>query len=109
MSFFFFNDTATTEIYTLSRHDPLPILIAVDSGAPATLTIGPGITAHGKTGLIGSAYMPYSNIGIGDVSTPHTGIIHTPACATNKVGIFLDPKSGTLTHQVTTHTTPCEC
>src|SRR2546430_16464165 len=23
--FFFFNDTATTEIYTLSLHDPLPI------------------------------------------------------------------------------------
>src|SRR3712207_7402139 len=26
MSFFFFNDTATTEIYTLSLHDALPIL-----------------------------------------------------------------------------------
>src|SRR5947209_11213969 len=25
-SFFFFNDTATTEIYTLSLHDALPIL-----------------------------------------------------------------------------------
>src|SRR2546421_3327848 len=25
MSFFFFNDTATTEIYTLSLHDALPI------------------------------------------------------------------------------------
>src|SRR3712207_7642355 len=27
MSFFFFNDTATTEIYTLSLHDALPILV----------------------------------------------------------------------------------
>src|SRR3989442_6295572 len=27
--FFFFNDTATTEIYTLSLHDALPILIFV--------------------------------------------------------------------------------
>src|SRR3989442_10667486 len=27
--FFFFNDTATTEIYTLSLHDALPILHAV--------------------------------------------------------------------------------
>src|SRR2546430_17446897 len=26
-AFFFFNDTATTEIYTLSLHDALPILI----------------------------------------------------------------------------------
>src|SRR3712207_7708255 len=28
MLFFFFNDTATTEIYTLSLHDALPIYIA---------------------------------------------------------------------------------
>src|SRR5438132_6143576 len=28
--FFFFNDTATTEIYTLSLHDALPIFGAVD-------------------------------------------------------------------------------
>src|SRR2546426_9944448 len=27
--FFFFNDTATTEIYTLSLHDALPILLDV--------------------------------------------------------------------------------
>src|SRR5256885_14915837 len=34
--FFFFNDTATTEIYTLSLHDALPISIGehVDAGAP---------------------------------------------------------------------------
>src|SRR3712207_7659536 len=29
MTFFFFNDTATTEIYTLSLHDALPILLKV--------------------------------------------------------------------------------
>src|SRR5947208_16313419 len=28
--FFFFNDTATTEIYTLSLHDALPILFGQD-------------------------------------------------------------------------------
>src|SRR3712207_9326374 len=28
IAFFFFNDTATTEIYTLSLHDALPICIA---------------------------------------------------------------------------------
>src|SRR5688572_33370617 len=32
--FFFFNDTATTEIYTLSLHDALPILDRCWSGAP---------------------------------------------------------------------------
>src|SRR3989442_4296830 len=30
LSFFFFNDTATTEIYTLSLHDALPISIIGD-------------------------------------------------------------------------------
>src|SRR6266540_7016674 len=31
MIFFFFNDTATTEIYTLSLHDALPIYTAEDA------------------------------------------------------------------------------
>src|SRR3712207_7095955 len=31
--FFFFNDTATTEIYTLSLHDALPILVMILLGA----------------------------------------------------------------------------
>src|SRR3712207_8109581 len=32
---FFFNDTATTEIYTLSLHDALPICPGAGAGAPA--------------------------------------------------------------------------
>src|SRR6476646_11279106 len=35
--FFFFNDTATTEIYTLSLHDALPICTA-----PAMRSVAPG-------------------------------------------------------------------
>src|SRR2546430_10885098 len=31
MSIFFFNDTATTEIYTLSLHDALPICLCKES------------------------------------------------------------------------------
>src|SRR6266446_9000401 len=34
--FFFFNDTATTEIYTLSLHDALPIGSQLRSGRPRT-------------------------------------------------------------------------
>src|SRR5256885_12740183 len=44
--FFFFNDTATTEIYTLSLHDALPILTMIGSptctrraAAPFTHTV----------------------------------------------------------------------
>src|SRR3989442_12882229 len=33
LSFFFFNDTATTEIYTLSLHDALPIYMFRDDHA----------------------------------------------------------------------------
>src|SRR5438445_8106177 len=36
MSFFFFNDTATTEIYTLSLHDALPISLT-GGGLPGKL------------------------------------------------------------------------
>src|SRR3712207_7781981 len=36
--FFFFNDTATTEIYTLSLHDALPI--SGGTGAPSVTTSG---------------------------------------------------------------------
>src|SRR2546426_7931878 len=36
--FFFFNDTATTEIYTLSLHDALPISTAICSAAPTCLS-----------------------------------------------------------------------
>src|SRR5260221_14760395 len=32
--FFFFNDTATTEIYTLSLHDALPISVEVQNIGP---------------------------------------------------------------------------
>src|SRR5256885_13162860 len=46
--FFFFNDTATTEIYTLSLHDALPILVAI---RPETreVVIGRGDELFGHT------------------------------------------------------------
>src|SRR5256885_537989 len=39
--FFFFNDTATTEIYTLSLHDALPISLALGTTAPVASVIVP--------------------------------------------------------------------
>src|SRR5439155_20084951 len=38
--FFFFNDPATSEIYTLSLHDALPISVEIDTDQP-------GCAAHG--------------------------------------------------------------
>src|SRR5258707_3556581 len=36
---FFFNDTATTEIYTLSLHDALPILMSFQAASAVALAI----------------------------------------------------------------------
>src|SRR3712207_7353728 len=40
--FFFFNDTATTEIYTLSLHDALPIWSATSGGWSTNSPPSPG-------------------------------------------------------------------
>src|SRR3712207_8672304 len=49
-TFFFFNDTATTEIYTLSLHDALPIL--PDSGAEAP--VGAAVLLVGVLDKVGT-------------------------------------------------------
>src|SRR5882762_11949392 len=43
--FFFFNDTATTEIYTLSLHDALPIPRTRDLVAPSMPSSSPAMVA----------------------------------------------------------------
>src|SRR2546427_9362504 len=47
MLFFFFNDTATTEIYTLSLHDALPISPPRQPGGAVLARARPGARAHG--------------------------------------------------------------
>src|SRR3712207_7418194 len=54
-NFFFFNDTATTEIYTLSLHDALPISPATTttcSGPPSgrSASAAPSTPIRGSTG-----------------------------------------------------------
>src|SRR2546422_6534700 len=52
-SSFFFNDTATTEIYTLSLHDALPILAALGVVRAGTLTYaGAAVTLLLVVGII---------------------------------------------------------
>src|SRR2546422_7616345 len=48
--FFFFNDTATTEIYTLSLHDALPISLPRDPGSPPGGGAGGGGSAAAPSG-----------------------------------------------------------
>src|SRR3712207_6896588 len=80
LSFFFYNDTATTEIYTLPLHDALPILAPTapanrdsrasripSSAPPATRTVGAGNPHH--IGVTGSGRRRYAS----PASTPsHT-------------------------------------
>src|SRR5258707_9648059 len=51
ITFFFFNDTATTEIYTLSLHDALPI-----SGMQLVLAMGYSITVSAAELLMRTLY-----------------------------------------------------
>src|SRR3712207_7964346 len=63
MFFFFFNDTATTEIYTLSLHDALPIYLTGDRGRGYTLHLANRLFAQASypfdasfLGLVADAY-----------------------------------------------------
>src|SRR2546429_9601580 len=63
--FFFFNDTATTEIYTLSLHDALPISSALAGGAMSKLFGGGQKAASG--GIQGDVLATDNNtVGMGD-------------------------------------------
>src|SRR3712207_7775017 len=64
--FFFFNDTATTEIYTLSLHDALPILHG-RAGAETRLK-APYAGAAGSAG-IRACRSPSASAGPGRTST----------------------------------------
>src|SRR3712207_2052054 len=58
--FFFFNDTATTEIYTLSLHDALPISIETPEG-PNIGLIG-SLATYGRINPFGFVETPYRKV-----------------------------------------------
>src|SRR2546428_9871579 len=64
MSIFFFNDTATTEIYTLSLHDALPILRQRAADHPRAderdLLAGHGLPHSVCPGFRASTYSVYA-------------------------------------------------
>src|SRR3712207_9555781 len=90
MYFFFFNDTATTEIYTLSLHDALPIceyrelfeLQAADVIQPDISHIG-GLLETKKLAAWADVYyvtVAPHNVG-GQINT--AAALHLAACTTN--------------------------
>src|SRR2546430_17691480 len=54
--FFFFNDTATTEIYTLSLHDALPIYQPLDPG----IEVVEALAMHVRSGQEGVALLAHN-------------------------------------------------
>ena len=73
--FFFFNDTATTEIYTLSLHDALPILV---DGAAMPLALGVdrygGYGGEGsRSGLVNGWFWEWGSLanGLGEIGRAH--------------------------------------
>ena len=63
-SLFFFNDTATTEIYTLSLHDALPISFVKPVCPISSFSCSNFLPSF-------SAHVPVFSI-VGSVGTPHT-------------------------------------
>src|SRR5258708_14752094 len=91
-SLFFFNDTATTEIYTLSLHDALPICIKGDSAQ---------VAAGGVTAVTSPAVSP-AYIGVGFIIGPRLA-------ALNFAGGVQDRKSTRLnsSHQIISYAVFC--
>src|SRR3712207_7809414 len=85
MAFFFFNDTATTEIYTLSLHDALPILSGWARGARP----GRARSCDGTRGRERDA-LPRSRRPIGDrkstrLNSSHANISYAVFCLKKKM------------------------
>src|SRR5204862_1603146 len=80
-SFFFFHDAATTEIYTLSLHDALPIWIDHhDAGIPAVRIPRPEAHAHAEAPV---------GVGFGDrkstrLNSSHVEISYAVFCLKKK-------------------------
>src|SRR5499426_4416662 len=62
--FFFFNDTATTEIYTLSLHDALPILSRRSASPPKCSSPNSSATATARRQDRKSTRLNSSHLGI---------------------------------------------
>src|SRR2546430_17162249 len=80
-SFFFFNDTATTEIYTLSLHDALPIskreedpLVAIDGARVRAAIEWKGLSVNGAAGRIDVSQQTLDSIVRGKTKRCYKGL-----------------------------------
>src|SRR2546427_10576175 len=86
--FFFFNDTATTEIYTLSLHDALPIYLPGDLGLRERARCRP--VARPRVGTAALPLAPARRRGRGDrkstrLNSSHSQISYAVFCLKKKI------------------------
>src|SRR3712207_8355444 len=86
--FFFFNDTATTEIYTLSLHDALPICLPLARPLPGARPLGP----RGVRGLpLGPLRRPAALLDRKStrLNSSHANISYAVFCLKKKHDVFI--------------------
>src|SRR2546429_6894715 len=108
--FFFFNDTATTEIYTLSLHDALPIYFFPTIPAGSSLASGGSQRATERLGPnLRAPYLMQSAVSVDRKSTrlnsSHGYISYAVFCLKKKKSIKM-PSTRIFQHPVRHLTTP---
>src|SRR3712207_6872195 len=100
--FFFFNDTATTEIYTLSLHDALPISTGMTAfrvgrvlgvGMRASLVTRHGRPPSGRAGSSQGSWLAFDGAPRGDrkstrLNSSHANISYAVFCLKKKKTLY---------------------
>src|SRR3712207_8725135 len=93
--FFFFNDTATTEIYTLSLHDALPIYAIISHRLGIESSTVVGNLRHHLLALYSQPYLEVPDRKSTRLNSSHANISYA---------VFCLKKKNNITHRNTTHT-----
>src|SRR5207253_10343367 len=88
---FFFNDTAPTEIYTLSLHDALPISVALERSAVALEQIGAALWAQ----VPPEPEPPEPDRKSTRLNSSHVAISYAVFCLKKKKEVKRQPSAGT--------------
>src|SRR3712207_7711193 len=91
LAVFFFNDTATTEIYTLSLHDALPIWSSSSSftRAAASLTISKVTPGVGSRSIRSSSACSWSDRKSTRLNSSHANISYAVFCLKKKNPLYI--------------------
>src|SRR4051812_49504272 len=106
MLFFFFNDTATTEIYTLSLHDALPICLPEPDDAAVLLRAARLLE---RRGLARGGFVPHQaapDRKSTRLNSSHMSISYAVFCLKKKKRTHTAPVSQKLTCYVTSNNCP---